>query len=87
MLLTCSVALLSITGLQWRTGSQVTLTCEKNSSLAPLPGVPGSNRNRWRLGSECLNPHFTDFGIETLTGIIEIHKANPELLKRSTSMD
>jgi hypothetical protein len=26
---------------------------------------------------------FTDFGIETLTGIIEIHKANPDLLKRS----
>jgi hypothetical protein len=26
---------------------------------------------------------FTDFGIETLTGIIEIHKANPGLLKRS----
>jgi len=27
---------------------------------------------------------FTDFGIETLTGIIAIYKANPELLKRST---
>jgi hypothetical protein len=27
---------------------------------------------------------FTDFGIETLTGIIEIYKANPDLLKRST---
>jgi hypothetical protein len=27
---------------------------------------------------------FTDFGIETLTGIIEIYKANPERLKRST---
>ena len=26
---------------------------------------------------------FTDFGIETLTGLIEIHKANPGLLKRS----
>ena len=26
---------------------------------------------------------FTDFGIETLTGIIEIYKANPHLLKRS----
>ena len=26
---------------------------------------------------------FTDFGIETLTGLIEIHKANPDLLKRS----
>ena len=26
---------------------------------------------------------FTDFGIETLTGIIEIHKANPDLLNRS----
>ena len=26
---------------------------------------------------------FTDFGIETLTGIIEIYKANPDLLKRS----
>jgi hypothetical protein len=24
---------------------------------------------------------FTDFGIETLTGLIEIHKANPQLLK------
>ena len=27
---------------------------------------------------------FTDFGIETLQGLIEIHKANPDLLKRST---
>jgi hypothetical protein len=27
---------------------------------------------------------FTDFGIETLTGIIEIYKADPQLLKRST---
>jgi hypothetical protein len=26
---------------------------------------------------------FTDFGIETLTGIIEIYKADPEPLKRS----
>ena len=26
---------------------------------------------------------FTDFGIETLTGIIESDKANPDLLKRS----
>jgi hypothetical protein len=26
---------------------------------------------------------FTDFGIETLTGIVEIYKANPDLLKRS----
>jgi hypothetical protein len=27
---------------------------------------------------------FTDFGIETLTGLIEIHKANPHLLTRSS---
>ena len=27
---------------------------------------------------------FTDFGIETLTGLIEIHKADPNLLKRSS---
>jgi hypothetical protein len=27
---------------------------------------------------------FTDFGIETLTGLIEIYKANPDLLKRSS---
>ena len=27
---------------------------------------------------------FTDFGIETLTAIIEIHKANPQLMKRSS---
>ena len=27
---------------------------------------------------------FTDFGIETLTGIIEIYKADPQLLRRST---
>ena len=27
---------------------------------------------------------FTDFGIETLTGIVEIYKANSDLLKRST---
>ena len=27
---------------------------------------------------------FTDFGIETLTGLIEIHKADPDLLKGST---
>jgi hypothetical protein len=26
----------------------------------------------------------TDFGIKTLTGLIEIHKADPGLLKRST---
>jgi hypothetical protein len=26
---------------------------------------------------------FTDFGIEMLTSLIEIHKANPHLLKRS----
>lgn len=29
---------------------------------------------------------FTDFGIETLQGLIEIHKANPDLLKRSTDL-
>ena len=27
---------------------------------------------------------FTDFGIETLTGLIEIHKANPDLLNPTT---
>jgi hypothetical protein len=27
---------------------------------------------------------FTDFGIETLTGLVEIYKASPKLLKRST---
>jgi hypothetical protein len=27
----------------------------------------------------------TDFGIKTLTGLIEIYKANPHLLKRSTN--
>ena len=27
---------------------------------------------------------FTDFGIDTLTGIVEIYKADPDLLKRST---
>ena len=27
---------------------------------------------------------FTDFGIETLLDLIEIHKANPDILKRST---
>ena len=27
---------------------------------------------------------FTDFGIETLTGLIEIYKASPHLLKRSS---
>ena len=26
---------------------------------------------------------FTDFGIETLTGLIEIYKADPDLLNRS----
>lgn len=26
---------------------------------------------------------FTDFGIETLTGIVEIYKANPSLLRRA----
>jgi hypothetical protein len=30
---------------------------------------------------------FTDFGIETLTGIVEIHKAGPCLLKRATDPD
>jgi hypothetical protein len=28
---------------------------------------------------------FTDFGIETLTGLIQIYKADPQLLKRSTN--
>jgi hypothetical protein len=27
---------------------------------------------------------FTDFGIETLTSLIQIYKADPQLLKRST---
>ena len=27
---------------------------------------------------------FTDFGIETLTGLIKIYKADPDLLKRSS---
>lgn len=27
---------------------------------------------------------FTDFGIETLKGLVEIYKANPHLLSRST---
>jgi hypothetical protein len=26
---------------------------------------------------------FTDFGIETLNGLVEIYKANPDLLRRS----
>jgi hypothetical protein len=30
---------------------------------------------------------FTDFGIETLTVIVEIHKADPSLLKRATDPD
>ena len=29
---------------------------------------------------------FTDFGIETLTGLIEIYKADPHLLKRSSDL-
>ena len=29
---------------------------------------------------------FTDFGVETLTGLIEIHKADPQLLKRSSDL-
>ena len=35
------------------------------------------------LGDESVMA-FTDFGIETLTGLIEIYKANPDLLKRSS---
>ncbi len=30
---------------------------------------------------------FTDFGIETLTGIVGTHKADPSLLKRATDPD
>jgi hypothetical protein len=30
---------------------------------------------------------FTDFGIETLEGLIAIHKANPDMLKRSTDLE
>jgi hypothetical protein len=30
---------------------------------------------------------FTDFGIETLTGLVEIYKADPDLLNRSTSSE
>jgi hypothetical protein len=29
---------------------------------------------------------FTDFGIETLTGIIQIYKADPKLVKHSTDL-
>jgi hypothetical protein len=29
---------------------------------------------------------FTDFGVETLQNLIEIYKANPDLLKRSTDL-
>ena len=29
---------------------------------------------------------FTDFGIETLTGLIESYKADPHLLKRSSDL-
>lgn len=28
---------------------------------------------------------FTDFGIETLTGLIEIYKADPDLLKQPSN--
>jgi hypothetical protein len=28
---------------------------------------------------------FTDFGIETLTGLVEIYKADPDLLKPSAN--
>ena len=28
---------------------------------------------------------FTDFGIETLVGLIKIYRANPEILKRSST--
>jgi len=34
------------------------------------------------LGDESVMA-FTDFGIDTLTGLIEIYKADPDLLKRS----
>ena len=37
----------------------------------------------YRPGDESVMA-FTDFGIETLTGLIEIYKADPDLLKRST---
>jgi len=36
-----------------------------------------------RLGDDSVMA-FTDFGIETLTGLIEIYKADPQLLKRSS---
>ena len=34
------------------------------------------------LGDESVMA-FTDFGIDTLAGLIEIYKADPDLLKRS----
>jgi hypothetical protein len=37
----------------------------------------------YRPGDESVMA-FTDFGIETLTGLIEIYTADPDLLKRST---
>ena len=37
----------------------------------------------YRPGDESVMA-FTDFGIETLTGLIEIYKADPHLLKRSS---
>jgi hypothetical protein len=30
---------------------------------------------------------FTDFGIETLTGLVEICKADPDLLKPSSNLE
>ena len=37
----------------------------------------------YRPGDESVMA-FTDFGIKTLTGLIEIYKADPDRLKRST---
>jgi hypothetical protein len=38
----------------------------------------------WVYGRDDGVMAFTDFGIETLTGLIEIYKTDPDLLKRST---
>ena len=49
----------------------------------PLPAAVLSDGLIWVYGpGDDGVMAFTDFGIETLTGLIEIYKADPDLLKR-----
>ena len=60
-------------------GEDVCFLCGVASEMEPEDGLIWVQG----LGEEGVMA-FTDFGVETLTGLIQIYKADPHLLKRST---